>query len=70
MSYKEYKAKKAKDDQKNMNGQTTLTNGALTTATNGVNGAAHAPPTSAGTDVHPGEAMEVDMDDLASGDAA
>lgn len=39
ISYKEFKAKKAKNDSKNVNGQTTLTNGQ--------NGAAHAgaPPT-------------------------
>lgn len=69
ISYKEFKAKKAKEDQKNTNGQTTLTNGNANTTASGLNGAAHAavaPPTT----VIPADAMDVDEDELAQADTA
>ncbi|KAF1348546.1 hypothetical protein BDV97DRAFT_399120 [Delphinella strobiligena] len=61
ISYKEFKAKKAKEDQKTTNGQTTLTN-----TSNGLNGSAHAAPVAVAappTQVVQAEAMDLDDDE-------
>ncbi|KAL1311804.1 hypothetical protein AAFC00_001884 [Neodothiora populina] len=74
MTYKEYKAKKAKEEANGKtNGQTKLTNG--TKSTNGVNGLAHTStlsvlPASAAAPASLGpqaDEMDVDRDELAQG---